>query len=69
MMHKLRHWLRKRFLEVWIKEDLLRENDRLRTQVKTLEAELQRREAYLDGLNAGIRAQRRIVIHNNGGDK
>ncbi|MBQ9082813.1 MAG: hypothetical protein IJY28_04865 [Clostridia bacterium] len=69
MMHKLRHWLRKRFLEVWIKEDLLRENDRLQAQVKELEAELRRRGAYLNGLNAGIRAQRRIVIHNNGGEK
>ena len=62
-MKKLKRWLIDRILPVWAREELLRqirdleyENERLR-QVVAL------RDMYIDGLLAGAKAQRRIVIN------
>ena len=64
MIRKIKHWLYTRFLEVWLKETLLAENRSLREEIHNLRAELDRKDAYIDGLTTGIKAQRRIVINN-----
>ena len=64
MIKKIKHWLYTRFLDVWLKETLLAENQALQKEVNDLRAEIARKDAYIDGLTVGIRAQRRIVINN-----
>ena len=65
-MKRIRDWLINTFLPVWAKQSILAENARLKEENERLRAKLREQAAYIDGLEAGIRAQRRIVINNNG---
>ena len=69
MIHKFKNWLWLTFLPVWAKESLLKENQQLKDKNTALQAELERLNAYVDGLEAGVRAQRRIIINNGGTQK
>lgn len=64
-MKKIKDWLIDRFLPVWAKQELLAENAKLKAENARLRAKVREQEAYIDGLEAGIKAQRRIVINNN----
>lgn len=64
MIKKLKRWLIERILPVWAKEELLKEIDQLRDENIMLLAECDRLQSYINGLENGIRAQRRIVINN-----
>ena len=64
MIKKIRHWLIERILPVWAREELLKEIDQLRDKNIMLLAECDRLQSYINGLETGIRAQRRIVINN-----
>lgn len=63
-MRKLKKWLVERFLPAWAKESVHRENQTLREEIADLKACIKEREAYIDGLERGLRAQRRITIRN-----
>lgn len=63
MMKRIKQWLIERFLPVWAKETVLAENKRLMLECEDLRQQLTRQAAYINGLEAGIRAQRRIVIN------
>ena len=62
-MRRLKNWLYTRFLDVWLKETLLEDNRKLSREIENLREELARKNAYISGLEAGIRAQRRIIIN------
>ena len=62
-MRKLKEWLIKSFLPVWAKETVLEELKKERQKNEILQQEKARLEAYIRGLEAGVRAQRRIVIY------
>lgn len=62
-MKKFKTWLIQHFLPVWAEETLMAENEKLKDEVTQLRAQLSELMAYTDGLEAGIRAQRRIIIN------
>lgn len=63
----MRKWLIDRFLPMWAKETVLAENRQLRGENSRLLQKLQRLQAYTQGLEAGMRAGKRICIYNRGG--
>lgn len=62
-MRKIKKWLIERILPVWARAELMAENERLRQEIADLRLELRLQNEYIDGLTAGIRAQRRIIIN------
>ena len=64
MIKRLKRWLIERILPVWAREELMAEIERLKESNQQLTAECDRLNAYIDGLENGIRSQRRIVINN-----
>ena len=68
-MNRFKKWLVERILPVWAREAMLSEIDKLNKQVDDLRKEIMRKDAYIDGLENGIRSQRRIVINTAGGEK
>ena len=68
-MRKFKRWLIEHFLPAWAKETILKENADLRAKVKMLECRIDEQAAYIDGLQDGIKAQRRIIITTGGVQK
>lgn len=64
----MKKWLIDRFLPMWAKETVLAENRHLRLENRHLQEKLERQEAYIQGVQAGLRAVKRISIYNGGGD-
>ena len=67
MIKKFKQWLIDRFLPMWAKETVLKENRELRQKVEELKNKLQVQSAYIAGIERGTQALRRIVINNNSG--
>jgi hypothetical protein len=63
-MIKFKQWLINRFLPVWAKETLLKEYEKLLRENAALKSKLKEQDAYIDGLQIGIKNQRRIIINN-----
>lgn len=68
VMKKFRKWLYNTFLPAWAKSDLLAANEKLAAQLHEAREENARLQAYVDGLERGIRNQRRIIINTTGGN-
>ena len=66
-MRKIRDWIVNTFLPAYAKQTILAENAKLKAENAQLRARLREQEAYIDGFEDGIRAQRRVVINNNQG--
>ena len=66
-MRKLKIWLLERFLPAWAKDSVYRENTALLAKIAEQKQEIQELNAYIDGLEAGLRSMRRIVIQTGGG--
>ena len=69
MIQRIRQWLIDRFLPVWAKESVVKENESLRQRLAEKETEIERLKAYIEGLETGIRSQRKIVINNRSAGK
>lgn len=69
MLRKFRNWLCNHFLPMWAKETVLADNKNLQAENRRLKEELSQKEAYINGLMAGIKSQRRIVINTTEGTK
>ncbi|WP_312281749.1 hypothetical protein [Oscillibacter sp.] len=63
-MTKFKRWLYTKFLPDYCRLDLLEENKRLVEMIQRQKQEIDRLNAYINGLENGIRSQRRIVIRN-----
>lgn len=66
-MKKLKKYLISRFLPAWCREELLEENRRLREKTARQAAEIDRLNAYIDGVIDTMRRQPRIIV--NGGER
>ena len=62
-------WLTEHFLPMWAKETVLADNKRLQAENDTLTKQNRELKAYIQGLQAGIRAGKRISIYNRGGQE
>ena len=62
-MMKIKQWLVNRFLPAWAKETLLKEYEKLLHENEALKAKIKELGAYIDGLESGIKSQRRIIIN------
>lgn len=63
-MNKLEIWLLERFLPAWAKDTVYTENKQLMAQLERQKQEIRELHAYIDGLEAGLRALRRVTIRN-----
>ena len=68
-MKKIKNWFLNRFLPMWAKETVLADNRKLQLEVKRLRQKVQQQEAYINGMVAGVKSQRRIVINTAEGKK
>jgi hypothetical protein len=66
-MTKLRRWLCTNFLPDYCRVELQDENKRLLALIQRQKQEIDQLNAYINGLENGIRNQRRIVIRNEVG--
>ena len=62
----MKKWLIDGFLPMWAKETVLSDNRRLKRQLRLLEQENTEMKAYIQGLETGIRAGKKITIHSGG---
>lgn len=69
MIKKFKNWVINRFLPVVAREMLMRDNERLREEVRQCHEDIGRLKSYVSGLETGIKAQRRIVINTGEGNK
>lgn len=67
MIRRFYTWLRLHFLPEWARQQLVEENERLVRALAEARQEIDRLESYIDGMQDGLRRQRRIVIYTNGG--
>lgn len=62
----MKKWLLENFLPMWARETVLQDNRQLARRVKELQQENKALSAYVRGLEAGIRAGRRVSIYAGG---
>ena len=62
-MKRLKKWLIERFFPAQAKETIAR----LQREIVLKDAEIASLNSYIDGLEFGLRSQRRIVINNSKG--
>lgn len=65
-MTRFKQWLIDRFLPEYCREEMERENYKLRDKLAEAEAEKARLQAYIDGMHIALRAGRKITINNGG---
>lgn len=68
-MKKIKRWLTERFLPVYLKEELMKENKRLEAENEKLRIRVKELNAYADGLEFGLRSQRRLIVNAKEGTK
>lgn len=64
----MKKWLQNQFLPMWAKQTLFWEKQQLERENLALRQEIDRLEAYIDGIKTGIRAGKRVNIINRGGE-
>ena len=62
-MKKFRKWLFERYFPAAAKETI----SMLEREIRARDAEIKRLNSYIDGLETGMRFQRRVIINNTNG--
>lgn len=65
----MKKWLLERFLPMWAKETVLKENRRLQLELHRVREENQRLQAYIRGLREGVRAGKQRRTDSSGGGR
>lgn len=65
----MKKWMIDRFLPMWAKETVLKENRQLRRQIAQLNRKLQEANAYIQGIHVGLRGSKRIRVYERGGQE
>lgn len=65
----MKKWLTDKFLPMWAKQTVLAENKQLHREIRLLRQENRELEAYIRGLESGIRAGKKVQIYAQGGEK
>lgn len=63
-MGRFRKWLVNQFLPTWARESLYREIQRLEKENRVLQEKNRLLNAYVDGMETAMKAQKRIIINN-----
>lgn len=63
-MSKFKRWLYNKFLPALCKDDLMDDNARLEAKVEAQRQQIDRLNAYIDGMEAAMRYQRRVTVRN-----
>lgn len=66
MLRKIKRWFYDHFLPMWAKESLLKDLLTMERGYEEKCQELEKLKAYMAGMEAGLRKQRRIVINTTG---
>lgn len=61
-MSRIKKWLYERFLPAWCRDDLMAANKRLQAKVDKQAQEIERLNAYIDGMQDAMLRQSRIII-------
>lgn len=64
----MKKWLQDRFLPMWAKETVVAEKRLIEQENLELKKKIWELEAYIQGMQAGLRATKRISIVNRGGE-
>ena len=62
----MKKWLLERFLPMWAKETVLSDNRQLKRENRRLRQENEQLTSYIRGLEAGIRAGKRVCVYTGG---
>lgn len=65
----MKRWLIDGFLPMWAKQTVLEDNRSLIKQLREVRNENRELKAYIQGLEQGIRAVKRVQVHKGGGAK
>lgn len=65
ILKRIKEWFLNRFLPMWAKEMVLADNRRLQQELSELRNELEQKTAYINGMAAGVKSLRRIVINTS----
>ena len=60
-MSKIKRWLYERFLPAWCRDDLMAANKRLQEKVDAQAQEIERLNAYIDGMQDAMLRSRVII--------
>lgn len=63
MIKKFKNWLIKRLLPIWARAELEAEIERLKERNQKLQMLNAQLNAYIDGLETGVKNQRKIAIY------
>ena len=66
MIQKIKLWFYDRFLPIWVKEILLADYRQVCAENERLLKKIAEKDAYIEGLQAGLKTFRRIVINTTG---
>lgn len=65
----MKKWLINGFLPMWAKQTVLADNRHLTKEIRALRNENRELKIYIEGLERGMRASKRVQIYNQGGTK
>ena len=68
-MTRIKKWICKKYLPAYAHENMIEESGRMQKKIVALEQENRELRAYIDGLERGVRAGKKIVINAAGVDR